>query len=342
MSKCSSLLTMTWRLVQRGLRTRRSTLSALSSTVLFALPCSAFPHIVQTGETLASMSERFYGKVQNERLLVAANGLDQGVGIRIAPGMRLEVPALLTVRVAAGETWKTLAQRYLGAESRAFAVAQLNGSQPWLSPEVGSEILIPYNLRVVAKDDDTIVGLAYRYLGDRKAAWMLDQYNERKGRPIVKGEVLLLPLVDLQLTQAGKDAAKAAADMTYLETRTAERDAQLKVQQELPVLARLLRQGQYVEALRTATELLTIPSLSPRQTAVVYRALLETYVALGVSGRATEACAHWMELDPKAKLDPVQHSPKLIAACQNQRSKAPASAAPPASSPAAASSAESP
>jgi hypothetical protein len=282
---------------------------------------SAFPHIVQAGETLAAMSERFYGKVQNERLLVAANGLDQGTGIRIAPGMRLEVPALLTVRVGPAETWKVLAQRYLGAESRAFAIAQLNGSQPWLFPEVGAEVLVPYNLRVVAKDDDTVVGLAYRYLGDRKAAWMLDQYNERDGRQLVRGEVLLLPLVDLDLTQAGKDAARAAAAMTFLEARRAEREAQLKVHDELPGLARLLRQGQYVEALRSATELLTIPSISPRQTAVIYRALLETYVALGVSGRATEACAHWMELDPKAKLDPVQHSPKLIAACQQQGPK---------------------
>lgn len=280
-----------------------------------------FPHIVQAGETLASMSERFYGKVQNERLLVAANGLDQGVGIRIAPGMRLEIPALLSVRVAQQETWKVLAQRYLGAESRAFAIAQLNGSQPWLTPEAGAEVLIPYNLRVVAKDDDTVVGLAYRYLGDRKAAWMLDQYNERKGATLTPGEVMLLPLVDLTLTQAGKDAAKAAAAMTYLETRMSERDAQLKVQQELPGLARLIRQGQYIEALRTGTELLAIPSVSPRQAAIIYRGLLESYVALGVSGRATEACAHWMELDPKAKLDPTQHSPKLIAACQQRRAR---------------------
>lgn len=307
----------------RSLGSRLAFVSLLLTLGSGLRTANAFPHIVQAGETLASISERFYGKVQNERLLVAANSLDQGVGIRIAPGMRLEVPALLSVRVAPQETWKVLAQRYLGAESRAFAIAQLNGSQPWLSPEPGAEVLIPHNLRVVAKDDDTVVGLAYRYLGDRKAAWMLDQYNERNGRKLVRGEVLLLPLVDLKLTQAGKDAAKAAAAMTYLETRASERDAQLKVQRELPSLTRLLRQGQYVEALRTATELLTVPSLSPRQSATIYRVLLEAYVALGVAGRASEACAHWMELDPKAKLDPTHHSPKLLAACQPQRIKAP-------------------
>ena len=83
----------------------------------------AFTHVVQTGDTLANLAERYYGKVQNERLLVAANGLDVGSGIRIAPGMRLEIPALMTVRVEEGQTWKELALRYLGAEARAFAIA---------------------------------------------------------------------------------------------------------------------------------------------------------------------------------------------------------------------------
>ncbi|MEZ4315684.1 MAG: LysM domain-containing protein, partial [Polyangiaceae bacterium] len=38
----------------------------------------AFPHVVQPGETLAMIAERTYGKVEMERLLVAANALDAG------------------------------------------------------------------------------------------------------------------------------------------------------------------------------------------------------------------------------------------------------------------------
>lgn len=276
----------------------------------------AFTHVVQAGDTLAGLAERYYGKVQNERLLVAANGLDVGSGIRITAGMRLEIPALMTVRVEAGQTWKDLAVRYLGAEIRAFAIAQANDSQPWLFPEVGSEIVIPYNLRVVARDDDTIVGLAYRYLGDRKAAWMLDQYNERKGKALVRGDVVLLPLIDVQLTEAGRLAAAAAANRIRFEARGHAREAQQFASSTLPKLSQLLRNGQYVEALRLSLEVQTIDSLSPRQEAYLHRVLLESYVALGADGRAAEACGHWLELQPKVKLDPNKYSPKVLRACR--------------------------
>lgn len=288
----------------------------VTCTLLVTSEAIAFTHVVQTGDTLASLAERYYGKVQNERILVAANGLDVGSGIRIAPGMRLEVPALMTVRVEPAQTWKDLAVRYLGAEARAFAIAQANGSQPWLFPEVGSEIVIPYNLRLVAREDDTIVGLAYRYLGDRKAAWMLDQYNERKGKALTRGDVVLLPLVDIQLTEAGRLAALAAANRIRYEARGDARAAQQFAATTLPKLNQLLRNGQYVEALRLGLELLTIESLSPRQEAHVHRVLLESYVALGAEGRAAESCGKWLALEPKTKLDPNKYSPKILAACR--------------------------
>lgn len=301
-------------------------------------PAHAFTHIVQGGDTLAALAERYYGKVQNERLLVAANALDVGSGIRIAPGMRLEIPALMTVRVEEGQTWKDLAIRYLGAEARAFAIANANDSQPWLFPEVGAEVVIPYNLRVVAREDDTIVGLAYRYLGDRKAAWMLDQYNERKGRALTRGDVVLLPLVDIGLTEAGRLAAAAAANRIRFEARGTAREAQQFAAATLPKLTQLVRHGQYIEALRLGLELLAVESLSPRQEAHVYRVLVECYVALGAEGRAAEACGKWLSLEPKVKLDPNKYSPKIVAACQASKptpeapNREPAKPEPPASS----------
>jgi phage tail protein X len=297
-------------------RFARTTL-LVGSAVLSCLPnAQAFTHVGQAGDTLANLAERYYGKVQNERLLVAANGLDVGSGIRIAPGMRIEIPALMTVRVEEGQTWKELAIRYLGAEARAFAIAQANDSQPWLLPEVGAEVVIPYNLHVVARGDDTIVGLAYRYLGDRKAAWMLDQYNERKGKAVTGGDMVLLPLVDIQLTESGRLAAAAAANRVRFEARGTAREAQQFAATTLPQLTQLTRHGQYIEALRLGLELLTIESLSPRQEAHVQRVLLECYAALGAEGRAAEACGKWLSLEPKVKLDPNKYSPKLIAACQ--------------------------
>ncbi len=44
-------------------------------TYLLTVDAQAFPHVVQEKDTLAELSTRYYGRVQYERLLAAANGL---------------------------------------------------------------------------------------------------------------------------------------------------------------------------------------------------------------------------------------------------------------------------
>src|SRR3954470_7273153 len=95
---------------------------------------TAFPHVVRKGETLAQIAERTYGRVEMEKLLVAANGLDAGGGIPIVAGMLLEIPALGHHRATAGETWAGLADQLLGDQNRSDVLALANGSMPWLAP----------------------------------------------------------------------------------------------------------------------------------------------------------------------------------------------------------------
>lgn len=312
--------------------------SLLAFLVCWSGAATAFPYIVQPGDTLASLSERFYGKIQNERLLVVANSLDDHGGIRIVPGMRLEIPALTYLRVARGQTWKELALKLLGHEDRSLALAGANDSKPWLLPGEDSEIVVPYNLRVVATGNETIVALAYRYLGDRKSAWMLDNYNQRNGRTLVRGEVVLIPLVDIELTEAGKQAAAEANLRTSQESGGRARSAQQAAQRSLPELHGFVNQGQYVEAVRLGTSLLQSGPLNRHQRGKIHRLLLESYVALGTTGRATESCAEWLKADPRARLDPVRMSPKLLAACapvQPANAPAPSGVASAAAAPAA-------
>ena len=84
-------------------------LAALGTASLFfaGSPARAFTYVVAPGDTLAAIAERYYGRIQQERLLVAANFLDARRGTPIVPGMRLEVPALGHHRIAHGETWET-------------------------------------------------------------------------------------------------------------------------------------------------------------------------------------------------------------------------------------------
>ena len=72
------------------------------------------------------------------------------------------------------------------------------------SPADGAQIIVPYNLRYIATQADTIVTIAQKFTGEKEKAWVLDQYNHMKGQPVRRGDVVLIPLTNLPLTEAGK------------------------------------------------------------------------------------------------------------------------------------------
>jgi hypothetical protein len=291
-------------------------LASLAAAILGpAATARAFPHIVKPGETLAQIAERTYGRVEMEQILVAANGLDAGGGIPIVPGMRLEVPALGYRRALAGDTWAGLASALLGDESRSDALALANSSMPWLAPADGQELLVPYNLRVVAGASDSLLTIAYRYLGERDKAWMLDRYNHKKEQPIRRGEIVLVPLSELPLTAEGKAEAALAGAMVRAEGTGQTREAQRKVDAELPALSADVRGGRYVEAIARGNRMLGYGELSRPQIAAVNRQLTEAYAAMDAVGLAETACGAWRSAEPASPLDPIELSPKILRAC---------------------------
>lgn len=305
-------------------RTSRDKTKTVAHVVLLAVIATltprdvdAFPHIVRSGETLARIAERVYGRVEAEQILVAANGLDNGRGIAIAPGMRLEVPALGHHRVSGGETWPSLAASLLGSSDRSDVLAFTNKAKSWIAPTEGQEIIVPYNLRYVAAAGDSVLTVAYRFLGDRDKAWMLDRYNHLGTHPLRRGELVLVPLVDLELTAEGKQEASASAALVRSEGAGYARDAQRRTDVELPLLATDVHNGRYVDAVARANRLLGSGALSRPQLALIHQKLVEAYVALDAQGLAETSCLLWREADPAAVLDPVELSPKIVRACLN-------------------------
>lgn len=284
-------------------------------------PAAAFVHVVQSGDTLASVAERYYGKIQYERILVAANLLDLEGGSSIARGMRLEVPALGHQRVQRGDTWDALAFSYLGAKERSDVLALANGSMPWLIPDEGAEIIIPYNLRVVVRAGDTLVGLALKFMGDMNKAWVLDRYNKLLGRGLEPGTVLLIPLTDLPLTEAGQKAATRDASMVCSEAAGGALKTQRRISQEIPVLISDVRAGRYVDAVARGSRFIATGTLTEAQLGVIHRQLLEAYVALDATGLARSACEEWRKRDPQAPLESAQLSPKILRACGEKTEK---------------------
>ncbi|MEZ4438101.1 MAG: LysM peptidoglycan-binding domain-containing protein [Polyangiaceae bacterium] len=276
---------------------------------------AAFPYVVRSGETVAAIAERMYGRVELERVVVVANGLTGRRGSVLVAGQRLEIPAVGYHKVLPGDTWSSVAEEKLGDAKRGDVLAHVNDSQGWRRPEVGREIVVPYNLRYVADRGDSTQSLAYRFLARRDAAWVVASYNRLDRALLRQGEVVLVPLSDLTLTAAGRDAALTAGALIRSEGGGAARDAQLHAESEVPRLVLDVRHGRYIEAVARGSALLASSGLSQPQIAAVQRELTEAYAALDATGLATAACAAWQRADPQAVLDPVQHSPKILAAC---------------------------
>lgn len=290
-------------------------LAVVGLSLGLAGPADAFVHVVQKGETLAGIAEHIYGRLSYEGIIVYANALDACGGVAIAPGMRLEIPAITHRRVVADETWQGLAKELLGDEKRAEVLASSNGAKAWTPPEDGAEIAVPYNLRFIVKQNDNVPSIASRFFADKQSAWMLDRYNDINGHELHRGDLVLVPLTDLPLTDQGKTEASAGEASTMKEGSGSAREAQRKVNAELPSLYGELRNGHYLDAAIRGNRLLALGDLSRPQQAEIHKALVEAFVALEATGLATAACDAWRKADPAANFDPIQTSPKILAAC---------------------------
>jgi len=277
---------------------------------------TAFSHVVRPGQTLAMIADRVYGDSRLESVLVGANALDVQGGTVISPGMRLEVPAPGHHTVTQGETWAALALSWLGSNdsARVELLSHTNHGVPWVPPVAGQEIEIPAVITYLAGDSETVNTIAQRFWSDPNRGWELNTYNRREGVLVKRGEMVLVPMPGLKLTEAGKAEARVAAERDGASGGLAL-EQQRKADADLPQLLADVRYGRYAEAVARGNRVLGGGALTRPQLAVVHRALLEAYVALDAFGPASSACAAWRSNDPLARLDPVRVSPKIRAAC---------------------------
>lgn len=280
---------------------------------------AAFTHIASKGETLAQMAITFYGTPRFETALVGANALDAHGPSAIVPGQPLEIPAPSHHHVADGETWAELARVYLGDPKRAETLARANGAVSWVPPVLGQEIEVPAVIAHIAAEGETMPALAHRYLGDVNKAWEIDAYNGRKGeQKLLRGDVVLVPLLELSLTEGGKRSARLAADRIRAEGGGKSYEAQRRAEADIPPLLADLRAGRYVDVVAKGNRLLGTGDLTKPQLVTIHRALIDAYVALEATGLAAGACAAWRANLPSssaAVLDPRTVSPKVRSAC---------------------------
>lgn len=268
----------------------------------------AIVHVVRPGETLKSIGELYYGD-RRESPLAAENAIEPNVPI--VSGMRLVIPTVRYHRVQKGETWAELAERYYADVRRAFVLAEANSGSPSRAPEAGQLLLVPYPLRYVSSAHDPVRQAARDFFdGSNKAIAMIRRFNAIKTARSVRGEVLLLPLSNLVLSEQGRQ--HAAAQGKGLAQAGQARDKQVAAHEALPTLRQHVLEGRYVEAVALANQLLGWGELTGNQLVTIQRELGTALIALDRDDLAFEAFKSLLEQQPDVELGLGDTSPRVL------------------------------
>lgn len=297
-----------------------ATVTALAGTASARADGNSFVHVVRQGETLASIAQRYYGDPRRETVLVAENGLTAQGGAAIVTGMRLVVPWVTHHRVGRGETWPELAARYYGDTRRAFELIEANGGVAGAQPDEGAELLVPYPLRHVTGQGESLTRIAAMYFPDDpdEGTRAIRRFNALRGNRVSRGQILLIPLANLTLSSEGRTLIESEMGRSIHGGEV--RDLQTRIEQQLPELRRHVRSGRFTEAVALGNRLLGAGQLTGNQVVTIERELATAYVALGRTDLAAEAFRAALERQPDLELDSVRTSPTVLQAFRAARS----------------------
>ncbi len=266
-------------------------------------------HIARNGETLKQLAVEYYGRPEMSMVVRAANGFVHPDDGSLTEGERIEIPEVTFHRIGQGDTWNKLADRYLAAAKRGRFLAKMNGYGKDKAPPAGAIVKVPYHLRHIFAADETLKSVTRLYYGKKKSLRWLPQYNLTRKKRFKRGDVLIVPLLDLALTEEAEQRIGAERATRYSDKDVTNQE---KAIEEIAQIKKAYDDGRYIETVALAQRLIGRGSLTVPQQIGVYNYSGYAYVALGEDKLATKAFVKALELQPAMELSPITTSPKVL------------------------------
>ncbi len=133
-----------------------------------------------------------------------------------------------------------------------------------------------------------------------------------RGLRPARGQVVLVPLSDLTLSEEGRQIIEEAIGEEITGGRI--RQLQQQIDERIPELRDDLRHGRFAEAVSLGNRLLGGGQLTGNQIVSIQRELGTAYVALDRSDLAVEAFAAAISVQPDLELDVARTSPTVLRA----------------------------
>jgi len=272
---------------------------------------AVYTHPVQSGDTLASIAQRYYGDPTREAVLREANRMKGPGSNGLVQGSWLFIPMVTFYQVGNDETWKSIAAKLYGDEERATTLVEANRGNRRVEPDEGAELLVPYPLRHVVGPGETLATIASMYMPDSPLSLKrLRRFNP--GAQVERGRTVLVPLFDLRL--AGEGRAEAAGAFLRAAGGGAAKAAQDEVESALPALIEQGQKGAFAEAIALGNRLLGKNNLTTSQVVTIQKELAVAYVAVERTDLAEASFRSALALQPNLELDTVRTSPRVLEA----------------------------
>ncbi|MDF1565105.1 MAG: LysM domain-containing protein [Deltaproteobacteria bacterium] len=322
-----------------------ASLALLLSLGLAGEAAAQITHVVERGDTLSRVAQRYYGSARKASYVAGVNRIPMDGELKV--GQRLKIAVVWTYRVRRGDRLSAIARKVLGDERRYTYLARINDIEEVGRLSPGTRLLIPIEVRHKAVRGENLGIIAKHYYNNTRQAKLLRDYNFIGKKGFSTGDVIVVPIFDRsaelsEVQRRIKDHREAAARATAAReaakpaskagkrAATAEPDPAPEPEAEeapAPVvdLEKLdaglrrslesLDQGAYEEVVELLEPLLDeVPESDLTRQRDLRLALATALVALGRRGEASSHLQRLIELDPDTSLDPVATSPKILQA----------------------------